>query len=318
MALKEYYKDDVAIIVADLDQSETERLLAEFEVYYIPAFFFINHNGDVVDGEAGAFSFEEMKARIDPLIVEAGEDKAIGAEEEIPETGLGAFFSETLPNVVGQRSLLTLGLVFIGGLVTSISPCILSMVPLLVSYIGGYGEGPRSRGFLLSSSFVAGLAVTFAVLGFVAAYFGRVFGQVDAVWYYILAAVAIVMGLQLLGVLTFNLPGLKKIPLKKAGFGGALIMGMLFGLVASPCATPVLAVIITYAAVQAEPFYGSGLLFIYGIGHGIPLLIAGTFTGIARSLPKINKYTQYLSFLSGFILIILGLLLLVWVTGLAL
>ena len=157
------------------------------------------------------------------------------------------------------------------------------------------------------------MAVTFALLGFIAAYFGRIFGQIGAVWYYVLAAVAIIMGLQLLGVLTFNLPGLKNIPLKKAGLGGALIMGMLFGLVASPCATPVLAVIITYAAAQAEPLYGSGLLFIYGLGHGMPLLAAGTFTGLARNLPKINRYTHYLSYVSGLVLVIMGLILLIWV-----
>ncbi len=306
MALQEHYGDDVAIIVADLDQPETEKLQQEFEVFYIPAFFFIDDRGVIVSEEAGAFSFEEMKTRIDPLIRET-------APEEGVVSGLEQFFSETLPNVVGQRSLFALALVFVGGLVTSISPCILSMVPLLVSYIGGYGEGPRSRGFLLSSSFVIGLALTFAVLGFTAAYFGRVFGHIDAAWYYILAAVAIIMGLQLLGVLTFNLPGLKKIPLKKAGLGGSMVMGMLFGLVASPCATPVLAVIITYAAVQAEPLYGSGLLFIYGIGHGIPLLAAGTFTGMARNLPRFNRYTQHLSSFSGFILVVIGLALLAWV-----
>lgn len=307
MALKEYYSDEVVFIIADLDNPKTEKLLEEFIVLYIPAFFFIDGKGVLTAEEAGAFSFEEMVQRIDPIIGETDKDA------EISFSRLETFFSETIPRVVEQRSLLTLALVFIGGFVTSISPCILSMVPLLVSYIGGYAEGPRSRGFMLSSSFVIGLAVTFAVLGFVASYFGRIFGQVDAVWYYILAAVAIIMGLQLLGVLTFNLPGLNRIPLKKAGLAGSLVMGMLFGLVASPCATPVLAVIITYAAVQAEPFYGSGLLFIYGIGHGVPLLVAGTFTGIAKSVPKINKYTHYLSYASGFILVLFGLILLAWV-----
>ena len=306
MALKDHYAGEVEIIVADLEQPETELLLEEFAVHYIPAFFYIDENGDFLIDEAGIFSFEEMTARIDPLITESGENGQL--------SGLDHFFSVTLPDVMGQRSALVLVLVFIGGVVTSISPCILSMVPLLVSYIGGYGgDGPRSRGFMLSSSFVTGLAITFAVLGFIAASFGQVFGQIDAIWYYILAAVAIIMGLQLLGVLTFNLPGLQKIPIKKAGFGGSLVMGMLFGLVASPCATPVLAVIITYAAVQAEPVYGSGLLFIYGIGHGLPLLVAGTFTGFARSLPRFNRYTQYLSYVSGFILIVLGLVLLAWV-----
>ena len=306
MALKEHYAGEVEIIVADLEQPETAPLLEEFTVLYIPAFFYIDANGNFLLEEAGAFTFEEMTDRIDPMVTESEENGQL--------SGFDHFFSVTLPGVMGQRSALALALVFIGGVVTSISPCILSMVPLLVSYIGGYGgDGARSRGFMLSSSFVTGLAITFAALGFIAASFGQVFGQIDAVWYYILAAVAIIMGLQLLGVLTFNLPGLQKIPVKKAGFGGSLVMGMLFGLVASPCATPVLAVIITYAAVQAEPVYGSGLLFIYGIGHGLPLLIAGTFTGFARSLPRFNRYTQYLSYASGFILIVLGLVLLAWV-----
>lgn len=324
MALKEHYQERVDIIVADLDYPETERLLAEFEIYYIPAFVYINSDGYVVGEEAGVFDFEEMVEKVDrialaegapvPGVADAEEDVAGQPGDEESEGGLGRFFSETLPEVVGERSVLTLVIVFFGGIVTSISPCILSMVPLLVSYIGAYGEGNRSRGFILSSSFVAGLAVTFAILGFIAAYFGRVFGQVGVFWYYILAAVAIIMGLQLIGVLTFNLPGLQKIPVRKAGMGGSLIMGMLFGLVASPCATPVLAVIITYAAVQGEPVYGSLLLFIYGLGHGLPLLIAGTFTGLARNLPRINRYTQYLSYASGFILILLGLGLLAWIS----
>ncbi len=305
MALKEHYAGEVEFIVADLDDPKTDQLLQEFEVHYIPAFYFIDGKGEVVDTEAGQFGFDEMTARIDPIVGEADADTGL--------TGLDYFFSEVLPGTVAERTVFTLVLIFAGGLLTSISPCILSMIPLLVSYIGGYGEGPRSRGFFLSFSFVSGLAITFAVLGFIAAGFGQIFGEVGQFWYYLLAAVAIIMGLQLLGVLTIELPGLKKIPSRKVGPAGSLVMGMLFGLVASPCATPVLAVIITYAAVQAEPFYGSGLLFIYGMGHGIPLVVAGTFTGIAKSLPKLNKYTHYLSYASGLILVVLGLVLLAWV-----
>ncbi len=306
-ALKEQYAGEVAIIVADLDNPQTQMFFNEFEVLYIPAYFFIKPDGTVLLEEAGVFSFKDMAARI---------ERIKGQEQEITEselTGLDRFFSETLPDVVDKRSTLTFFLIFLGGLITSISPCILSMVPLLVGYIGGYSEGTKAKGFTLSFSFVTGMSLTFATMGFVAAYFGRVFGQVGAVWYYILAAVALVMGLQLLGVLTFNLPGLKRIPLQKAGVGGSLFMGLLFGLVASPCATPVLAVIITYAALQAVPLYGSILLFVYGLGHGIPLLVAGTFTGMAKNLPKISRYTQYLSYISGLILVLAGLYLLFWV-----
>ncbi len=309
-ALKEHYAGEVEFIVADLDNPETEKLLEDFPVFYIPVFFFIDAEGVVQAEEAGVFSFEEMKDRIDPLVEETGSDG--------DTSRLDYFFNEMLPETIARRTLPALALVFLGGLVTSISPCILSMVPLMVSYIGGYDQGPRSRGFMLSLSFVSGLAVTFAILGFIAAAFGRIFGQVGDFWYYLLAGVALIMGLQLLGVLTFNLPGLKKVSARKARPGGSLVMGMLFGLVASPCATPVLAVIITYAAVQAEPFYGSGLLFIYGMGHGIPLLAAGTFTGMAKNLPRISHYTHYLSYVSGVVLILLGLILLArlsWYAG---
>ncbi|MDY6826869.1 MAG: cytochrome c biogenesis protein [Bacillota bacterium] len=309
-ALEDQYGEKVEFIIADLDNPQSERLAEELPVMYIPAFYFIDENGSVVEERAGIFPFEEMTARIEPLIVvpeEQGEPEEV-VEEEL--TGLERFFSVTVPETMGQKSLLALGIIFIGGVITSISPCILSMIPLLVGYIGGYGGGARSRGFILSLFFVIGLAVTFAIFGFIAASFGRVFGQISETWYYILAVVAIVMGLQLLGFIKLNLPGLKKLPLKKAGPGGALIMGMLFGLVASPCATPVLAVIIAYAAAQAEPYYGSGMLFIYGLGHGLPLLAAGTFTGLARNLPRISRYTQYLSYISGGILVLVGLVLL--------
>jgi cytochrome c-type biogenesis protein len=304
-ALKEKFTDEVAVIVADLDHPQTQMFFNDFNVLYIPAFFFINAEGLIVLNEAGVFNFEEMTARVELI---KGEEEI----EEVAVSGLERFFAETIPGVVGERNLLTFFLVFLGGLITSISPCILSMVPLLVGYIGGYGEGSKSRGFSLSLSFITGMALTFAILGFIAAYFGRVFGQVGVVWYYILAVVALLMGLQLLGVLTFNLPGLKKIPIRKAGIGGSLIMGLLFGLVASPCATPVLAVIIAYAALQGEPLYGSILLFIYGLGHGLPLLVAGTFTGMAKNLPKFSTYTQYLSYFSGLVLVVAGLYLLFW------
>jgi len=305
-ALKKQYAGEVAIIVADLDNPQTQMFFGEFDILYIPAFFFIKADGTVLLKEAGVFSLEEMSARIDLI---KGQEEA--AEAEL--TGLDRFFSVTLPGVVDERSAFTFLLVFLGGLITSISPCILSMVPLLVGYIGGYSEGSKARGFKLSFSFIVGMSLTFAIMGFVAAYFGRVFGQVGTYWYYILAAVALVMGLQLLGVLTFNLPGLKKIPLQKTGVGGSLLMGLFFGLVASPCATPVLAVIITYAALQAEPLYGSILLFVYGLGHGIPLLAAGTFTGMAKNLPKFSKYTQYISYFSGLVMVLAGLYLLFWV-----
>ncbi len=227
---------------------------------------------------------------------------------------LELFFAETVPNAITGKSAITYAIVFLGGLLTSFSPCVLSMIPVLIGYIGGYSEGSKVKGFLMSLFFVVGLATTFAILGFIASYFGRIFGQIGTGWFYVLAAVAIIMGLHLLGVLQFTLPGIKNMPVKVKGYNGSFLMGLFFGLVASPCATPVLAVIVTYAALQGEVVYGSSLLFTYGLGHGTPLLIIGAFTVMAKSLIKVKKFTQYLNYFSGSILIILGLYLLAWVS----
>ncbi|KKM09993.1 hypothetical protein SY88_15150 [Clostridiales bacterium PH28_bin88] len=224
------------------------------------------------------------------------------------------FFNEILPQAVTGRSPLVYVLVFSGGLLTSLSPCILSMIPVMMGYIGGYGEASRARGMLLSATFVLGLAVTFAVLGVAAAAFGKVFGQIGRGWYYLMAAVAIVMGLHLLGVFRFNLPGLKSMPARAGGLGGAFLVGLFFGLVASPCATPVLAVIMIYVAGQGDLAYGGSLLFAYGLGHGLPLLVVGTFTAALKGLVAFRRFSQYITYGSGTVLIGVGLYILAWVT----
>lgn len=217
------------------------------------------------------------------------------------------FVSETIPRMMQEVSLLTFLVVFTGGIVTSISPCILSMIPVMIGYIGGYSEQSRLKGFLMSFAFVLGLSVTFALLGLIAALLGKIFGQVGSFWYYMIALVAILMGLQLIGVIEISFPTLKKMPVRGRGLLPSFLMGMLFGLVASPCATPVLAVIMTYIAAQGNLPVGAGLLFVYGLGHGLPLLIAGTFTAFLSSLDKFQRWAFYLSKAAGVVLIGVGL-----------
>lgn len=226
------------------------------------------------------------------------------------------FMQNILPQAVGSVSPIAFAVVFIGGILTSISPCILTMVPIIVGYIGGYGneeEKSRFRGFTMSLYFVLGLAVTFAIFGVAAVLLGKVFGQPGRTWYYILAAVAIVMGLQLLGVINLNFPVFDLRPSKNPGLIRTFLMGLLFGLVMSPCATPVLAVIITYVASTGSLYYGAGLLFAYGLGHGMPLILAGTFTATIKQLPRFRKYSHYVTLLSGVVLILLGLYFLILV-----
>ncbi len=226
------------------------------------------------------------------------------------------FFAKILPEAVGSFSPAAFIAVYAGGVLTSVSPCILTMIPVIVGYIGGYsGQGEKSKfkGFTLSLFFVLGLSVTFAVFGVVAVMLGKIFGQIGDIWYYILAAVAVIMGLQLLGVINIRFPTLKRLPVRKGGLLPSFLIGMMFGLVASPCATPVLAVIIAYVASTGNFYYGAALLFVYGLGHGLPLIIAGTFTALVKQLPRFQKFSRYITLASGVILILLGLYFLVLV-----
>lgn len=220
---------------------------------------------------------------------------------------LEQYFTGTVSQAIVVRSPVTFLIVYAAGILTSLSPCILSMVPVMVGYIGGYGQPDKTRGFVVSSAFVLGLAVTFSILGISAALLGRIFGQIGKGWYVIVALVAIVMGLQLFGLIHFNFPGLQQMPVKAKGMIGAFLVGLFFGLVASPCATPVLAVIMAYVASQGDLVYGAGLLFVYGLGHGFPLLLVGTFTAAFKGLNIVRKYSQYVNYACGSILIGLGI-----------
>ncbi|MBM4285192.1 MAG: cytochrome c biogenesis protein CcdA [Deltaproteobacteria bacterium] len=195
--------------------------------------------------------------------------------------------SETLGQVLQTRPVLAYGASYLGGVIATASPCILASIPLVIGFVGGYAGGQKQKAFLYSLTFVVGLAVVMSALGAAAALMGTMFGDVGIYWYFVVAVILMVMGLQLAGILKLKLGGdAQRFLPKQTGLLGALILGMLFGLVLSPCASPVLAVILTLAAVQGHVAYGTTLLFSYALGQGTLILLAGTFTGV------INNFLQ--------------------------
>lgn len=199
---------------------------------------------------------------------------------------------------------------FLGGIVSSASPCVLAMIPLVIGYVGGYSEGSHKKAIQYSLVFTLGLTITFTVLGIIAGAMGRLFGDVGGFWYYVLPPVAILLGLQLLGVFNLNI-GLPQrfVPKRKALFG-ALLMGFFFGIVASPCATPVLAVILTFAATRENIVFSGGLLLAYALGHWVLVLGAGISAGFAQrvlSSRGISNFSTYSKKAAGVILIGVGI-----------
>jgi cytochrome c biogenesis protein CcdA len=175
--------------------------------------------------------------------------------------------------------------VFLGGVTTALNPCVLAMIPLLMSVVAGNKETTTvRRSLVFSLLFVLGLAVTFTALGLISGLMGRMFGDVGAFWKYVVAGVCLLMGLHLLGVIKWNLPVPAGIRVKKQGYFGAFLLGLLFGLVSTPCAVPILAVLLTFVAERGNILYGGFLLFVYALGHSALVLVAGTSVGVAKGL----------------------------------
>ncbi len=212
-------------------------------------------------------------------------------------------------SILQNFSLLGYLLVFLGGVLTSVGPCNLATIPLIVGYVGGSHDLSRRRAFTLSFAFAVGLAITFMLLGIAAALVGAWLGSGSRWWYYLVAAICIVIGLQMLGVFQINLPmvfgGLREhIGLK--GVWGALALGLVSGLVASQCATPVLAAILTYVMLEGALVYGATLLFIYALGRGVPVVLAGTFTGALKSMQAMGRWSPLIEKASGVIVLAVG------------
>ena len=217
---------------------------------------------------------------------------------------------ENIQSIIQNNHSLAFLAVFTGGLISAASPCVLAAIPLIIGYVGGYSEGDKKKAAIYSFVFILGLSITFTVLGAAASVMGQ-FLSFAGQWLYIgLAVIAVAMGLQLMGVVSIPLPFQKTRQVKSRGLWGAFLLGLLTGTVSSPCATPVLAVILAYVSTQGDIMYGGSLLFAYAVGHCALIFIAGLSVGLTESIVSskgIKNFSLYTRRLSGAVLVAAGL-----------
>jgi cytochrome c-type biogenesis protein len=209
---------------------------------------------------------------------------------------------------------LAFGIAFLGGVVAGFGPCILPMLPVVFGYVTGrVGESPPAarggawrEGLLLSSVFVVGMSLFFAAIGATAAALGHAL-LVGAWAYYVAAGICVVLGLQMLGVVSLPFDRLNRfIPTRRPerrGLPGAFLLGVLFGAVASPCSTPILAAIATIAATRGSVAEGAALLFVYGLGKGVPLMALGVASGSLAMMRSFSRAMGVLTKVGGVALI---------------
>ncbi len=222
---------------------------------------------------------------------------------------LEQFANNLVSNQLTHLSLVSVGIIFMAGLLTSLTPCMLSMLPITIGYIGGYETKSRLQAAAQSTWFALGLATTLAGLGIIAAFVGKVYGQVGIGLPIIVSIIAILMGLNLLEALPFQLPsfgGLEWISQDLPEGVRSYLIGLTFGVVASPCSTPVLATLLAWVATTQDLILGAVLLLSYTAGYVAPLILAGTFTAAIKKLLQLRQWSGWINPVSGALLVGFG------------
>lgn len=218
------------------------------------------------------------------------------------------WLNQAAPQFLTSFSLYGYGLVFLAGIITSIGPCNLSTVPVIIGYVAGTEAG-KKRSFMMSLLFTLGTATTFMLLGLIIAAVGGIFGTSQSVLYYIVAAVCIVVGLNLLGIWKFNISfggDLLTRAGEQRGYLGSYILGLVMGLVGSQCGTPILLAILSLAMASGQWLYGATLLFVYALGRGVPIVAIGTFTGLVARMDQFARWNAVLEKVAGVMIILVG------------
>ncbi len=206
-------------------------------------------------------------------------------------------------------SWVSIAVILMAGLLTSLTPCMLSMLPITIGYIGGYETENRGQAALQSMWFALGLATTLAGLGILASFVGQVYGQIGLGLPIIVSVIAILMGLNLLEALPLQLPAfdtIEWIPKQIPHSLKSYLLGLTFGLVASPCSTPVLATLLAWVSTTGDIVLGGVLLLAYAVGYVAPLVLAGTFTATLNKILELRRWSSWITPTSGVLLVGFG------------
>lgn len=201
-------------------------------------------------------------------------------------------------------------LVFAGGLLTALTPCVYPLIPITVSVFGAKKTASRARATGLTLVYILGIATMFTALGIAAALTGRAFGTVLGSPWVVggLALLLVVFAFSMFGAFDFQLPAALQTRVSgigKAGIAGAFAMGLAAGVVAAPCTGPVLSAVLVHVATTQNVPLGASLLFTYALGLGVPFFLIGA---LSVSLPKSGAWMEAVKSVFGIALLALAAL----------
>ncbi|MBM3321399.1 MAG: protein-disulfide reductase DsbD [Candidatus Eisenbacteria bacterium] len=227
--------------------------------------------------------------------------------EKGPAAAPGSF--DVGERIASRGLFFTYVAVFFAGILLSFTPCVFPMIPITLSIIGARGEKGALRNFLLSLIYVLGMALTYATLGLVAATTGAMFGSILQNPWFVggIVLLFVLLALSMFGVFELQVPSSVAVRLQRVGGGGGWIgiflMGIVAGLVASPCVGPVLVGLLVYIAQTGSALLGFTLLFTLAMGIGVLFLAIGTFSGLIGTLPGAGDWMDSVKRVFGFLLL---------------
>jgi cytochrome c-type biogenesis protein len=214
--------------------------------------------------------------------------------------------SEGFSHALAAGNMVALPLALLGGLVAGMNPCCLALYPAAaVACCSTQGQTIK-RPLGNAAAFVLGIAVAVASLGVLAAYIGRMV-VMGTPFKYAIAFLPILMGVYRLGWIRLPFITPKAF---RPGIGGAFGTGLLLSLIIGPCGTPVLVSVLSFAVYKQSFIYGGLLLFLYGIGNGLPVMLVGTAAGGVLKRLDCSRFGNWIDPIVGGLLILLGFYLL--------
>ena len=216
--------------------------------------------------------------------------------------------TDTVEGWIQSKGLfITFILVFFGGLALNLTPCVYPLIPITVSYFANQSTGKISRSFVLALFYVLGIALTYSILGVVAANTGSLLGSAlqNPLVLIFIALVLFALSLSMFGLYEIRVPqSLASIGGKsRQGILGALFMGLTVGIIAAPCIGPFVLSLLIFVGEQGNPILGFWLFFTLALGLGVPFLILGTFSGMISGMPRSGVWMVWVRKLFGVILI---------------
>lgn len=312
---KEKYDDILESTVEYFDGEFTVGLVLDIAADTPPGDYELLFGADYQTCSPGycQLSSAELPATLRVLPPEEGQEIALPGQADEPArpASAGVESLETTKERFARHGVLAaILLAFVTGLGLALTPCVYPLIPVTISIVGATAGRSRLGGLTRSLVYVLGISITYSTVGVVAAATGGMFGAFlqHPVVYLALAVIFVLLAGAMFGWYSFDITSQRLQRLQgrlqgKAGLAGILVIGLLSGAAVTACIAPIITAVLFYVGQQGSLLLGFVMFFALAWGMGTPLVVLGTFTGLAEALPKSGEWMVTVKHIFGLLLL---------------